>query len=208
MKICSRCKICQPIENFTNDRKRKDGKNVYCRSCTRAASKSYGDANPEKARERGRRWVANNQERQRARTMRWREENKERSDAWQRDYRRRNSVAINADQAVRRAANPEYEKARAASYYKRNKTAALIKSAEREALKLRATPAWADFERMRAQYVVSEIVTQITGVRHNVDHIVPLRHTLVCGLHVHHNLNVLTETENKSKGNRHWPDMP
>jgi hypothetical protein len=41
-----------------------------------------------------------------------------------------------------------------------------------------------------------------------VDHVVPMQHKLVCGLHVWHNLQLLDLQHNRAKGNRHWPDMP
>lgn len=49
---------------------------------------------------------------------------------------------------------------------------------------------------------------KITGIKHDVDHVVPLRSKLVCGLHNEFNLAVIPASENRSKGNRYWPGMP
>lgn len=74
-----------------------------------------------------------------------------------------------------------------------------------KARKLRAVPTWANFELISDIYRLAQEVTETTGVVHVVDHYYPLRGQLVCGLHVHENLQVITYDENARKHNKH-PD--
>jgi hypothetical protein len=41
-----------------------------------------------------------------------------------------------------------------------------------------------------------------------VDHIVPLNHPLVCGMHIAVNLQIIRYNDNATKSNNWWPDMP
>ena len=81
-------------------------------------------------------------------------------------------------------------------------------SARRRAQKLAATPAWANKDAIQALYLLAAAMMDFVGIEMHVDHIVPLKHSLVCGLHCEANLEVITATENLSKGNWRWPDMP
>jgi len=64
-----------------------------------------------------------------------------------------------------------------------------------------ATPSWADRQQIAQLYKQAKELTATTGVRHEVDHIIPLRHPLVCGLHVETNLRVIPAYENQKKSN-------
>ena len=97
---------------------------------------------------------------------------------------------------------------RVAAYAKQNPHKMRAHSARREATELRATPAWATKAYVDMFYAVAREESARLGIKVHVDHIVPLRSPLVCGLHVEHNLQLLTATHNMRKGNRVWPDMP
>lgn len=71
----------------------------------------------------------------------------------------------------------------------------------------RARPIWADRRALRAFWDESRAMTAATGVQHSVDHIVPLIHPLVCGLHCEANIRILPLAENIAKSNNWWPDM-
>lgn len=78
----------------------------------------------------------------------------------------------------------------------------------RRAAERQATPPWANQAATREMFKHARAMTAATGVVHSVDHLVPLQHPLVCGLHWHGNMRVLPLDDNMRKGNREWPDMP
>lgn len=74
---------------------------------------------------------------------------------------------------------------------------------QRLAAKLQRTPKWADKDKIAEFYEEAKRVTRETGIRHDVDHVVPLRGKHVSGLHVHTNLQVIPHIENVRKRNRY-----
>lgn len=104
--------------------------------------------------------------------------------------------------------NPDYKlacKLRGVAWVKKNRAHVNAKTASRRAARVEAQPPSlypSDIEEIRAIYNTAKEMSSATGVPHEVDHIVPLKHPLVCGLHVPWNLQVLTEFENRAKGNK------
>jgi len=106
--------------------------------------------------------------------------------------------------AKRRAANPNYY----AEWCAANPEKCRAKEAKRRAAKLLAIPSWLteeDYKAMEAIYAEAKRLEAETGLIYHVDHIHPLQGKLVCGLHCPTNLQILTEAENCSKGNKFTP---
>lgn len=76
------------------------------------------------------------------------------------------------------------------------------RSRQRKAARFGATPLWCDRDAVREIYKKAKEISVKTGVIHHVDHIVPLRNKLVCGLHVPANLRIIPSVENLRKSNR------
>lgn len=77
----------------------------------------------------------------------------------------------------------------------------------RDSLKHR-TPPWANRDDMNALRTYRAMLQVVTGQAYDIDHIVPLHHPLVCGLHWAGNMQVLPKAINQAKSNNWWPDMP
>lgn len=84
----------------------------------------------------------------------------------------------------RRAANPEMVKA---------------ENAKRRAARRNACPPWVLKNEVSKVYFACEILNQITGKPHNVDHVMPLKAETLCGLHVPGNLRAVPRRINLRK---------
>lgn len=103
--------------------------------------------------------------------------------------------------------NPEYKeqtKLRGRKWCSENRVKTRSKCARRRASRKSATPSWLDQQMIASIsqfYWMANALSRVTGIKYEVDHVVPLNGQFVCGLHVPWNLQLLTETENRAKKN-------
>jgi len=237
-KICRKCGVVKPLADFAPDKRNKDGKGARCRRCHNAAGAEWAKKNPAKMKAMIAAWGAANRERRLAKNAAWAIANagrkKEANAAWY----RANAERLKPVMLAWVKANPEKVKAKRRTYYRkhaeveRSKYSAYRKSnpekvrackarwrrrqigyntaqwAARKARKNRATPPWSDIKTINSIYRAAREMQEKTGERYHVDHIVPLKSKLVCGLHVPANLQIIPAQKNMTKQNFYWPDMP
>lgn len=63
-------------------------------------------------------------------------------------------------------------------------------------------------EAIGRMYLRAQELTNKTGEQHDVEHMTPLDHELVCGLHVLSNLWVLRHKDNVNRAKMYHPDWP
>lgn len=119
-----------------------------------------------------------------------------------RNRREANSEHFRILAKARRDSNPDKTKEQAKNNYIRNKHLFISANKRRKIILARNSPIWSDNAAINEIYKVAARMTKETGIPHHVDHIVPLQGKLVSGLHVAHNLRVITAKENLSKGNK------
>ncbi len=233
MKTCSRCKATKSISEFTKASSRKDGLNPWCKECTRANCKkadpektkarsaAWYAENKERRRETTKSWLSANPGKAAEYCKKWRNANPDKSTKANRDWYERNRVKKLAADKCRRELNLQKFLERERASYRRNRETTLAKnarwrelnspaiaahSAKRRSAKAERTPPWLSVEQheeILKFYIEASKLSDVTGIPHHVDHVVPLRGKTVSGLHVPWNMQILTATENLKKNNRH-----
>ena len=206
MKTCSICQTDKPIEEYGLLSRSKDGHAGRCKECSRKAvaisKKRHPEtvlrsARTEHSKKRMREWFLNNKGRANANHKAY--YNRHRETILK---RQRESVSAKEWHVKYYEANLEKVRARVSKYQKDNKGAANASTARRRAMKKNATPPWGIPFFIREIYDLASLRSEATGIKHVVDHIVPLAHKKVCGLHVEDNLQVITRVANSVKSNK------
>ena len=119
------------------------------------------------------RWNRKNKDILREATRRWREKNRDKARRTCREWKKRNPAQHSALQTKRKAAQ------------------------------LHRTPKWAKLDAIAAFYIEAARKSSETGIKYQVDHVIPLQGEFVSGLHVETNLQILTDLDNLKKGNKY-----
>lgn len=159
----------------------------------RIASEKWRKANPDKVKAAARARYWRNREKFIAAGAKWRSENREKSRIAARRWQDNNLKKFKEDHAKWRRLNAAKRCA---------------KQALRKASKRMASPIWANQFFIAEAYDLANRRSKLFSFKWHVDHIVPLQSKIVCGLHAHTNLRVIPGSENISKHNKYWPDMP
>lgn len=175
MKKCSKCLLIKEFSDFNSRKNSKDGHRADCKRCLRIVKKIYRQSNVEKIKIKK-----------------------------QIDYIK-NSKKIKARVKDFKINNPEKLKIYRKTYNIKNKGIRNAHSAFRRTNRKNATPRWLskfDLDYIKSLYIQAKELEKLDGIKYHVDHIIPIKSDLICGLHVPWNLQILTEKENIVKSNK------
>lgn len=175
MKTCSKCKTPKPKTEFYKDSNKKDGLRPSCKTCSaKTAKKSYWK-HIDVRRERSKTYYSETKDRQLEYSRNWYKDNRERRIAKAKEWEKNNRKA-------RKDIKERYKMSLLSSC-----PSWLSEEQKEEILKI---------------YRLAGLLTEITDIRHEVDHVTPLQGKSVCGLHVSWNLQVIPKRENCKKRNK------
>ena len=190
-RICPRC-----LETHV-------GRKSWCSSCTREYNAAYRKANYEKLKEGKSSHYQENKAEYIARAKKWKSENPDKVALCSQGYYEKNKEKESARLKAWELLNGERRQEAKRDWRQSNKSRLASQCRSRQAMKLHATPAWADPKRIAVEYDLAKWCSEVIGSPYHVDHIVPLQGRNVCGLHVHNNLQVIPASDNLRKGSRH-----
>lgn len=159
----------------------------------------YYERNQERLKEEKRVKYHANHEHELELKRKWREANPEKTVAQQKRYFEKNKNSRIATLMEWRKNNPERIQQVKENWYNNNQALRNSYSAKWRRECRRATPDWANFEKITEIYDESTQRTKQSGISHHVDHIVPVQGKHVTGLHIHQNMRIIPATDNVKK---------
>jgi hypothetical protein len=140
----------------------------------------------------------------RIRHAEWRGRNREHVKSKYREWKLKNKDKVKESYIIYSKTEKAKELRRAAQKErtKNNPIPARVRASIRCKRVKYSIPKWETTENIKMFYVKAK------KLGFEVDHIVPIKSDIVCGLHCVDNFQMLGRSENASKSNRYWTDMP
>jgi hypothetical protein len=174
LKCCPNCKLSKDHTEYYKNKNRKYGIEGICKLCSSEKGKFWRKANPEKARQLSKKWERNNKEKKYKNEQKWNQSYI--GKLWLRNWRKSNNNKLN------------------------------FRNRNRQARKNMRLPIWLTEEdklAMKLMYEFAHELSKETGIKYDVDHIIPLHGKNISGLHCPQNLQILKYIDNIKKGNRY-----
>lgn len=190
MKKCTKCLIDKEVTEFYKHKTGAQGLVASCKQCKKISSDS---------------WYSNNKQRKAKTVSIWKVNNREHVSKLNAVSYRNNLIENRAKRQKYHDEHKEEEKVWRRQYLKEKPHISRIWSNKRRVAKLNRLPKWLtdlDKEKISEFYEYAAMLTAVTGIPHEVDHIIPLQGKNVSGLHCPENLQILTRSQNRSKGHR------
>src|SRR6266403_723341 len=149
-------------------------------------------------------WYRTHKEESKNKSKKWSDTNPGKKAKLAADWRRANPVKASLSVLNWRLRNKDSVKHNLKAWHFLNPGKRSSYEASRRAASIMATPLWANQDHIQGMYELCSLFRKI-GLNLQVDHIVPLKSSRVCGLHVENNLQLVHADSNASKGNHWWP---
>lgn len=185
-KVCSDCGNKKSWTEFQRNKKSSDGLRWNCKDCRSDQRRREWSDNKEENHKKQAEYKAANRDK----VLRWKKESY---------YRNREAILSKQKEYVEKNHEKRLEYQR--SHYKSNRHIYIANARKREG-RLNEGINNQFNDRMKEIYYVCEVVSKETGLEHHVDHIIPLTHSDVCGIHCPWNVQILTKDENQVKKNK------
>lgn len=204
MKLCRRCGEEKPLDEFHVRNDRRCGRQPKCKKCSLEIRSLWREKNKDDEAVK---------KKVRERTAEWREKNPERSREAKKNWALNNPEKRRLEMEAFKKRHPLYDSIKGKKYALENAeklrqwrsehaVERRIRCANRRAQRKMAMPSWADKQVIAEFYKEANRLAKATGFEWHVDHAVPLKHNLVCGLHIPANLQLLPARVNLSKNNK------
>jgi len=208
IKICSKCKTEKDFSCFNKSKAGKFGLKAECKVCSSLRFKEHYENNRDVLIKKSRDFRESNPEYAKQ--------------YWVEYYKNNRQDCINKSLSYNKSLTKQQRSSINSKYYQRNKSTvrksnrrwmlsnpskSSFYSATRRSLKKRATIkslSVKDLEDIYSYYLLAKELSLASGISFCVDHIVPLSNSIVCGLNVPWNLQILTTSENCSKNNKFY----